>query len=124
MSTNLFNQLFKETKAFYKRLNKIRCVWVDNNYVIFGNSGFTHLLIKNRKSRPINEKCRKLNLVKYISQIINNRNAKSEVRIFKNKKYGQIEYKSITAEINSRKIKVIIRKIGNGNYHFWSIMDT
>lgn len=124
MSPDLFNELFERTKAYYKSIGKIRCIWINNEYIIFGNSGFTHLLIKNRKSRSISEKYRKLCLIKYIPQIINNKNARIGLRILKDKKYGQIEFRSIAAETDSRSIKVILRKIGNGNYHFWSVMDT
>ena len=48
-----------------------------------------------------------------------------EVKIFKQKvkKTKPVKYWGIIAIIDGRKIKVIIRKVGdNGNLHFWSIV--
>ena len=96
---------------------------IDNDFIIFGDSGFSHLLIKDRKLRSIDEQFRKLFLIKYIPQIINSNVIKKDVRIIHSKEYGQIEYMALSRKIDERIVKMILRKIGSGNYHFWSIMD-
>ena len=123
MQKDSYIRLLEKTRKYYKTLKKIRCKHINNSYIIFGNSGFTHLLIKGRKSRSINEQFRKLSLIKHIVQIINNDIIKKEIRIIQSKEYGQIEYLALLGKINNLIIKIILRKIRNGNYHFWSIMD-
>lgn len=124
MNQKSYKDLLAETATYYKSLGKIRCKHIDNNFIVFGNSGFTHLLMKGRKSRPINEQYRKLSLVWKIKSVIEDKDTLIGLRIIKNHKYGQINYISLSSKNNSKIIKVIIRKIGNGNYHFWSVMDT
>lgn len=123
MPRDSYKRLLKETHEYYKSLKKIRCKHIDNNFIVFGNSGFTHLLIKDRKSRSIDEQFRKLSIIRYIHDIINNDNVKKDIRIIQSKEYGQIEYTALSGKVDDRIVKIILRKIGNGNYHFWSIMD-
>ena len=123
MLRDSYKRLLQETKAYYKKLNKIRCRHIDNDFIIFGNSGFTHLLIKERKSRPINEQFRKLSLIKNLPQILDNNVMEKEIRIIPSKEYGQIEYLALVIKRDETKVKIILRKVGSGNYHFWSIMD-
>lgn len=110
-------------EVFYKSINKIRYKNLDNSLITFGHSGFKHLLTKNRKERAINEQFRKLSLLKYLLEVINSDNPIIDKRILSSKEYGSIEYVSIVKHIDNRNIKVILRKLGGGNYHFWSIMD-
>ena len=123
MLRNSYKKLLEDTRRYYKNLKKIRCKHIDNDFIIFGDSGFSHLLIKDRKLRSIDEQFRKLFLIKYIPQIINSNVIKKDVRIIHSKEYGQIEYMALSRKIDERIVKMILRKIGSGNYHFWSIMD-
>ena len=123
MLRNSYKKLLEDTRKYYKNLKKIRCKHIENDLIIFGDSGFSHLLIKDRKLRSIDEQFRKLCLVQYIPQIINNDGIKKETRIIQSKEYGQIEYIALSGNFDNKIVKIILRKLGNGNYHFWSIMD-
>ena len=123
MERNSYVKLLEETKEFYKNIKRIRCKNLNNELVTFGASGFKHLLTKNRKERTIDEQYRKLSLLKHVVEVINAEKPEFGVRKLQSKEYGSIEYISISSFVNSVKIRVILRKIGNGHYHFWSIMD-
>ncbi len=119
-----FRNLLLKTKSFYKSIGKIRSIHLGNAFVIFGNSGFKHLLMKKRRFRPIKEQYRKLSLLWSIKEVLNGDIINKSFRVNKDRIYGSVEYHSITVKVKELNIKIIIRKIGNGNYHFWSIMDT
>ncbi len=119
MRRNYYNNLLERSRLFYKTIGSIKCRDLDNHNVHFGVSGFTHLLMKDRKFRPIKEQIRKLSLIKYIPETINASSAIIEKRVINR----DVTYTSISAKIHTKEIKVIIRKYANGGYHFWSIMD-
>ncbi len=123
MPKDSYKKLLEETRDYYKSLKKIRYQHIDNNFIVFSNSGFTHLLIKDRKSRPIGEQFRKLSLIRHIPHIINSDEVKKEVRLIPSKEYGQIKYLALLGKVDSNIVKIILRKLGSGDYHFWSIMD-
>lgn len=52
-----------------------------------------------------------------ISKVISVKRKKKRVQESK-----QIQYWGLIAIIENRKIKVILRKIGNGQLHFWSVI--
>lgn len=80
--------------------------------------------MKKRRFRPIKEQYRKLSLLWSIKEVLNGDIINKSFRVNKDRIYGSVEYHSITVKVKELNIKIIIRKIGNGNYHFWSIMDT
>lgn len=123
MPKDQYKKLLEETKNYYKSLKRIRCKHIEGEFIIFGNSGFTYLLIKGRKARSIDEQFRKLFLVRYIRQVVDSDKVKREVRIIESREYGQIEYLALSTEVDGRFVKIVLRKLGSGNYHFWSIMD-
>jgi hypothetical protein len=116
-------KLIAKSSLFYKSLKEIRCPTLNNQLIIFGNSGFTHLIRKDRKMRPKDDCYRRLMLMKYVPQIIKNENTKINYKIISSKKYGRITFWVLTQQIDSRLIKVIFRQYGKGSIHFRSVMD-
>jgi hypothetical protein len=71
--------------------------------------------------RPINDQIRRFNLIKYIIPIL----MSAKTRLSKINMNGNgIQFFVLINEFESRgPTKVILRKIGTGNIHFFSIMD-
>ena len=111
-----------EALSFYKSLGKIRCPALENKVVTFGNSGFSHLIRKDRKNRPFNEVCWRIELLKYAPSLIKDMSTTYSKTISQNKIYGTISYFSMINSIDKIKVKIILRQYGTDNIHFLSIM--
>jgi hypothetical protein len=100
--------------------------------IYFNSKGFNHLRFKiNNTARSNKESTYKLRLLPLVRPVIYNFiNINSYTRRIapiggsKNKVLKNIEYWSIIAVVgkNKSKIKVILRRIGDGKIHFWSVM--
>lgn len=106
-----------------------------NEYIHFTAEGFNHILYKgsrherDRESQQMRFKlltrATKLIAISTTYQEYEERMKECVVKVKKTKvkKTKRIQYWGIIAIIDNRKIKVIVRKIGdNGQMHFWSIV--
>lgn len=103
--------------------------------ITFNAEGFNHIIFKKKRSeRERSSQLLRFNLIPLAKQLIELSTTHQEYeegfkevslkrhkkRIIKN---SPVKYWGIIAIINNKKIKVIIRKIGdNGSLHFWSII--
>jgi hypothetical protein len=115
-------QFIAEAFSYYKNLGKMRCAVLENEPIIFGDSGFTHLMRKGRKTRPFSEMRRRMNLLRHVPSIIGSDKTIHTKTISNNSTYGTITYFSLINSIDNIKIKLILRQYGTGNIHFLSIM--
>lgn len=123
----------EQVQKFYKSVNEIRCPYFSET-VHFTSDGFHHLQFSNRSERTKEEQLLKFSLIKDSVEIIKKSGTIQEYRkewgVVTTKKNGEkpmkeIEYFGLTAIVGSttkRKIKVILRRVGNGNVIFWSVM--
>lgn len=111
------NDEVKKYKEEYYRIGFIICPALNNENVHFNNYGFNHLIRKRGIRRYIWDTKRRLKLLKYVKQIIQSEDVFVEYR-----KDTQ-EFWSLTKTIKNMKIKVIIRRIKRGKYHFFSIFE-
>jgi hypothetical protein len=116
-------QFISEAFSYYKSLGKIRCPILKNQLVVFGNSGFSHLLRKGRKTRPFNETYRKIKLLTHIPFVLADKRTRMEKTISLNRIYGIITYFGLTNSADIPKIRIILRRYGSGTIHFVSIMS-
>jgi hypothetical protein len=100
----------------------MRCLVLDNVPITFGNSGFTHLIRKDRKVRPFSEVRWRMDLLKHAPFIITDKNTICGKTSSANSTYGSITYFSLTNSVGKSKIRMILRQYGTGNIHFLSIM--
>ena len=126
-----YSKLLKKRKNDYLSWKPIYCVAL-GDYVSFNTRGFNHLRFKvdntPRRSREAIYKMGLLPLVrpviyqakkidKYVCRI-------APVGGSRKKIYKEIEYWSLISVVGKQevKIKVILRKVGTGPVHFWSVM--
>ncbi len=108
-------KIFDETKG-------VRSPAFPNEKVIFNAKGINHLIYKGNRSRR--EQSRILTNIRLLPRAI---------KVLKLMVYPQeetsytrdgIKYKFWTFEavVNKRRIKVIVRQVGRGRKHFWSVI--
>lgn len=133
IDTTDYEKIRKETESYYRNLpNKICPALVVP--VLFSSHGFNHLIY--RKGRTERDRASQIMRFKLfsraydlISMTTTFQEYESTTKEFTVKKYKrkvsvikQVQYWGLIAIINDRKIKVILRKIGNGEVHFWSVI--
>jgi len=119
----------EKAKNIYSKIGHIECPALSNEFVTFSRVGFNHLVRKGRIPRTKNEQKRRFVLIPYVENIIKNPKAKilyrEKIVKYKANRHGEkviIESKArfwaFAENIESCKIKVIIRQLGSGNKHF------
>lgn len=129
------HQLLEESRLVYSKRDTIHCPYFDGP-VTLNADGFNHLLHKpNRQPRKIEEQKLKLRLLKKALRVVGRAGTVQEYRL-RIEKVGQpakdgftrtrrVEYWAFHDIVGSSKrflIRVIVRRIGDGKAHFWSVM--
>lgn len=133
MNINI-EELKNKTKIFFDSKKEIYCPYFQAK-ISLTSDGFNYLLYKpNRLPRNIKEQVLKLKLLKFALEIIPKcgtlqeyRNQTEKIDLPDKKgfyKTRQVQYWGFHAILpsNKFKIKVIIKKIGDGKVVFWSVM--
>ena len=117
-----FLELLKHKKEIYKNFKKVISPALSSE-VFFNSKGFNHITFKNnRNPRTVGDQINRLNIIDIAYELIKHSNTYQEYEKV-NLVDGKIkEYWGIIAIFKNTKIKVILRKIGNGNIHFWSVI--
>lgn len=129
-----YEKLREDAQKFYSRINSVFSpAFKDKIY--FNSEGFNHIVFKNprtereRPSQILRFKLLPL-AVKLIAESTTFQEFEETIKEFEVKSYKKkirksspVKYWGIIAIIEGRKIKIIVRKIGdNGAMHFWSIV--
>jgi len=133
MKKERLSEFFRAQRARYDTHPSTHCPALRAD-VIFNAKGFHHLQSHtDGKMRTVKEQLHKINLLPFVVQIIKtashvehrNRMAPAARKKVDGKKViKNVDYWSITGtpETSSEQIKIILRKVGNGQLHFWSVM--
>lgn len=122
MSPEDFRAFLSNAKQDYKKIGYIECPAFGGEKVYFTSAGFIHLIRKDKILRPMKEQIRRLSLMKMVNDIVANNQKFSEHTLLNNKK-PPAQFWSLVIDNNDLYVKVVIRQIGNGNKHFFSVMD-
>ena len=123
-----------KSKEIFQKYKQIYCPYFKQN-IILNSDGFHHLRFSCRSERSKKEQLLKFNLLPLAIGIIKKSGTLQEYRkklspIGKRSQKENmtickiIEYWSFVAINNNKtmKIRVVLRRIGNGNIIFWSVM--
>ncbi len=129
-----YQNLRKSAQDFYNNINSVFSPALKEK-ITFPAEGFNHIVFKTaRTERERSSQILRFKLLPLAKKLIEISNTYQEFEetigdfvIKKHKKKVKesrsVKYWGIIAIIDNRKIKVIIRKIGdNGSLHFWSIV--
>ena len=127
-----YREIRKKARKSYLELKSVSCLKLDGEPVFFSEAGFRHLIQKDKKYRPKSEQRRRFALLPYAADIIADPSSEltSDTRtIFLTKKsFGrrivipsEATFWAFTNQREGKIVKVIVRRVGNGNRHFYSI---
>lgn len=132
--TSNYEKTREDAHHFYQNIKRIRCPVLNKEFVHFTAEGFNHLIYKRaRKERNKNEQINKFKLLSKAKNIIEISTTYQEydesitqVRKKRRKKIVQesaiVKYWGFIAIMQGYRIKVIVRQIGRGQKHFWSVI--
>jgi len=120
-------------RKFYFSVKFVRCPALENQVINFTSEGLNHLFYKNTRPRSDHDqfmRLKVLDLAKKMLEITTTIQEKEEiiqdfdVKINKKKKKvsKSVRYYGFIAILENKKIKVIVRKIGDGQLHYWSVI--
>ncbi len=133
IDTSNYDKIREDAQHLYNNLTEVVCPAL-NVSVSFSSHGFNHLIYrKGRSERDPASQIMRFKLLVRAYELIGltttfqeYEDSLKEFRIKRHKKKiettKQAQYWGLIAIIDDRKIKVILRKIGNGNLHFWSVI--
>jgi hypothetical protein len=129
-----YDRLRDEMKDIFNKTPEIRCPFF-NQSVFLNADGFHHLRYSARRERTKPEQILKLSLVPLALEVIKRSGTVQEYRriwqpIGKSSGHDdmrpakEVEYWGLVAIIGPRptKIRVILRRVGDGKIVFWSVM--
>ncbi|MEK7550088.1 MAG: hypothetical protein AAB519_03870 [Patescibacteria group bacterium] len=119
--------------AYYKKIGRIRCPALNNEYVHFTSEGFHHLQFSSGNERSKDEQMTKFDLLIRARKIIEIATTHQEydeclemVRKKMKKRREEVamrvQYWALVAILQGRKVKVIVRQVGTGQKHFYSVI--
>ncbi len=131
-----YKEFYKRSEEFFNKNKEVYCPYFDCR-VVFSSDGFHHLRYSARCERDKNEQIFKFSFLPAAINIIKKSGTVQEYRkelVSVNKKPDKsgltlqkiAEYWGFVAIVGKEKkmirIKVILKRIGDGNIIFWSIM--
>jgi hypothetical protein len=117
-----YHATLRRAEKFYKTLMSTQSSHFGGAWVVFNNIGFKHL-IRKAKVRTRKEQRKRFALLYEVPEVLQDpRAAVVSYRIDESKNLP-VQYWAIQREKNGVKIKVIVRQVGNGKKHFYSVMD-
>lgn len=122
-----------QTYNKYKTIRQVYCPYLKEN-IIFNSNGFRHLIYKNKHiKRDETTQLFRFRLLPKAVKLLTITTTLQEEEKYKSdflikqhnlriEKKKDVVYLGFIAIIDRWKIKVIVKKIGNGNYFFWSVI--
>jgi len=125
MAYKSYHALIKEKRTWYKAVNKSFCPILKEN-VFFTSKGFRHLLYDGLgHARSRKERMYRVGLLPLVIPVLK---STTKVEDYKPPNFSKplgkmIEFWTLQAVVGKRKtlVTVILRKIGTGKIHFYSI---
>lgn len=121
-------EFIKKAKEEYFKIGSVSCPAFGGEKVYFDEEGLAHLLMKKGRVRKKSDQKRKLYLSKSAPSIIKHAllhsNYTKDTRTFRNGSEISIaEFWEFKEEIYGKIITVLVRKVNDGNKHFFSVKD-
>lgn len=113
----------EEKRVEYARIGPIECPAFDNEKIYFTNTGFNHLIRKERKLREKSIRIRRVTLLQFAPGIL--KRSQNFITHFTNidKKGVRVQFWSFASRVNGIELVVIVRQIDSNPKHFFSIFE-
>jgi hypothetical protein len=134
MSNTNYAKKKRQAHDFYNTLGVVRCPALGNDLVHFTAEGFNHLVYKTaKKPRDIRVQMMKFDLLQKAKMLLEATTTfqeyEEEYRYIPVNRHGKFSHTNMlvrawgfVAIICSFRIKVVVRQVGNGKKHFYSVI--
>lgn len=113
-----------EIKKFFTEIKSVDCPAFPNEKISFNSKGVNHLLYKGpRKARSKREVVVRAKLLPRAVELLQKMPLPQEQDLYmaNNKKF---EFWAFEGVVQNKRIKVVIRQVGQGKKHFWSVIPS
>ncbi len=112
----------KQIQEIFKETKQISCPAFPGEIISFNAKGINHLLYKgNRSKRDISRIETNIRLLPRAIKVLRLMPFFQEESFYEKDKIT-FKYWAFEAVVEERRVKVIVRQIGNGQKHFWSVI--
>jgi len=116
--------LKKQAEKFFSEHKSVKCPAFSGGKVIFNSKGLSHLFYKGSQkifARSHDETKVRVSLLARALEVLKVMPLAQEESVFV--VHGKkVRYWAFEAVINDRRVKVVVRQVGNGKKHFWSVI--
>lgn len=131
--TSNYDRLREDAHALYESTKPVVSPAL-NERVVFTAEGFNHIIFRTaRRERERASQAMRFKLLPKAIRLISHANTFQEyeetikefevkTRKHRERRSKPVRYWGIIAIFEGRKIKVVLRRIGNGQLHFWSVV--
>lgn len=118
------DNLKQQARIFFRKTKSVSCPAFPNEKIVFNSKGLSHLFYKGShkvSSRPDKETQIRVSLLPRAVKVLKLMPLAQEENTFTTEG-RKVKYWAFEAVVDGRRIKVIVRQIGNGKKHFWSVI--
>lgn len=119
MADRKYLELKNSAYRFYHKIKFIYCPYLKSP-VIFNAGGFWHLIYTGRNKKR--DRQTQMLRFKLLPKAVELLKLTTTLQEYEERKRGKIKYFGFIAILDDWKIKVIVKKAGNGAFHFWSVI--
>ena len=114
------NKNLSQSKDIYTSIKSVYSPYLKEN-IAYNSKGWGHIIRKNDGLRPSHEVAKRVKYIQDSAEIISISTTLQEYeeRMVSGK---LVIYYGFIAIVNKQKLKIIVRKNGNGGLHFYSLM--
>jgi hypothetical protein len=117
-----WRKFIKKAHIEYKKIGHVECPAFGNESIYFNKHGFSHLIRKKGKPRSPFQQLRRTRLLLYAKGILcrattfatHSTSVEDDVKA---------SFWTFYETVDSIQIKIVVRQLGEGRKHFFSIMD-
>ena len=116
----------RDAKEFYLTIGNVWCP-AFKEHITFNSDGFRHLIWRNELPRPKKEQLYRFTLLPFAIKILENAKTCQEYRHIETDSADlkpNVQFWAILGKNQKTSIKIIIRQLGHGRKHFFSIFET
>lgn len=112
----------RNAKIEYNKIKYVESLALNGEKIYFNKYGFNHLIRKQKDLRSKDEQIRRLKLLSLVHRILISSSKIDNYRMNIVDGYPA-SFWSIKGYVEDKEVKVIIRQLGKGRKHFFSVMD-
>lgn len=118
-----WKEYLSKRRSEYAQIGYVECPVFPNEKIYFTQSGFRHLIGKQRKMRDRNEQIKRITFLQYAPGVLK-RSTKFSTNFTNIAENGiKVSFWSFEGKVNGISLVVIVRQIDSQPKHFFSIFD-